>query len=191
MEYVYEFTNQRKLTKAEFLKWFQKKVLYTIRKFRMIKNGDVVFYENKGDFREVVLEDVLKIFSEKANVKLISRHGSLPLSHKIGKLPAKKSKLIKRAISSTTDTESDKFVHNLINGDVKNIKQFSPVCGETIKPLYLFLDKEVLLYAKLKNLKFKTVKEKKNKISHFIDELEKKHPELKQAIIKSYLDLYY
>jgi len=63
-----------------------------------------------------------------------------------------------------------------------------------IKPLYLFLDEEVLLYAKLKKLKFKKEikgkKTKKDKISNFIDDLEVKHPEIKHAIINSYLELY-
>jgi len=186
MEYVYEFTNQRKLTKAEFLKWFQKKVLYTIRKFDMIKNNDVIAYENKGDFRGVVLEDVLKMFSEKANIKLIKRSNSKA----------------KKAIPSTLDTESDKIVHELIKGNTSSLKKLAPVQGKIIKPLYLFLDEEVLLYTKLKRLKFaplgvppstklggKIKIDKKDKISNFVDDLEKKHPEIKRAIINSYLEL--
>ena len=98
--------------------------------------------------------------------------------------------LTKRAVSSTTDTESDKLVHELIKGNVKNLKELGPVVGKIIKPLYLFLDKEVLLYAKLKKLKFKKKVEKKDKISNFINDLEVKHPEIKHAIINSYLKLY-
>jgi len=50
------------------------------------------------------------------------------------------------------------------------------------------LDKEVLLYAKLRGLKFGDVEEKrKDNISLFIDEMEKLHPEVKQAVIASYL----
>jgi len=175
MKHVYEFTNQRKLTKAEFLRWFQKKVLYTIRKFQMIKSGDIIAYENKGDFRGVVLEDVLKMFSEKADIKLVKN---------------KSNKSTKRAVSSTTDTESDKLVHELIKGNVKNLKELGSVVGKIIKPLYLFLDKEVLLYAKLKKLKYKKKVEKKDKISNFIDDLEQKHPEIKHAIVNSYLELF-
>ncbi len=177
MKYVYEFTNQRKLTKSEFLKWFQKRVLYTIRKFGMIKNGDVIIYENKGGFRGVVLEDVLKMFSEKADVKLIKKNTF-------------KSKRGKFAIPNTLDIESDKIIHSLIEGDVKDLKKVSPAIGKTIKPLYLFLDEEVLLYAKLKNLKFKKKIEKKDKLSNFIDDLETKHPEIKQAIINGYLEIF-
>ena len=62
--------------------------------------------------------------------------------------------------------------------------------GKTIKPLYLFLDKEVFLYAKLKGLKFKDVSKKKNKLDDFIDDLEKKHPELKHSVVNSYLEMF-
>ncbi len=177
MKYVYEFTNQRKLTKAEFLKWFQKKVLYTIRKFEMIKNGDVINYENKGDFRGVVLEDVLKMFSEKGNVE-------------VHHIPTIKKRTTKKALPLTIDTESDKLVHELIKGNTRNLKELAPVQGKIIKPLYLFLDKEVLLYAKLKNLKFKKEVKKKDNISEFVDDLEIKHPEIKQAIINGYLEIF-
>ena len=141
----------------------------------MIRSGDVVVYENKGDFRGVVLEDVLKMFSEKGNVKLIKN---------------KPNKLAKIATTSTIDTESDKLIHSLIKANTKNLKKLAPVEGRIIKPLYLFLDEEVLLYAKLKKLKFKKKFEKKDKISNFIDDLEVKHPEIKRAIINSYLELF-
>ena len=236
IKYVYEFTNQRKLTKTEFLRWFQKKVLYTIRKFKMIQNNDIVFYENKKDFRGVVLEDVLKMFAEKGNVEiiksphpnsaiekslLIKKDSRFPITSPTPKkLLTKKLKLTrsnKIAISSTTDTESDKLIHELIKGKANNLKELAPVQGKIIKPLYLFLDKEVLLYAKLKKLKYtllpngmtsdygglgvpqggartssrpqSTELGGKDNISNFIDELEKKHPEIKQAMINSMLKL--
>jgi len=194
---VYEFTNQRKLCKTCFVRWFQKKVLYTIRKFEMIKKNEVIGYDNSG-FRGIVLEDVLKMFAEKSIVELAPQaytkevrepaeagpeKFSLKIFTKGIKLPSKK-KLDKIAIASTTDLEADKIIHFLIKGKGK---LDSAVDGKIIKPLYLFLDKEVLLYAKLKKLKFKKIKEKKDKISKFIDELEKMHPEVKQAIVSSYL----
>jgi len=176
---VYEFTNQRKLCARCFINYFQKKVLYIIRKFKMIQNNDDVVYENKGDFRGVVLEDVLKMFAEKA---FISLHRNPPTTLK--------KKSAKIALSSTIDTESNKLVHNLIKGNAKNLKELGPVVSKIIKPLYLFLDEEVLLYAKLKKLKYKKKIEKKDKISNFINDLEVKHPEIKHAIINSYLEIF-
>jgi len=167
---VYEFTNQRKLCKNCFIQWFQKKFLFTVRKFGMIKRGDVVNVKGK-DYRAVVLKYLFGILEEKGVVEI-------------------KNKGDKIAITDTLDSESEKIVNGLINGDEKNLKNLKPVDGKVIKPLYLFLDEEILLYAKLKGLKFKIKKEKDSKIGKFIDELETKHPEVKRAVVNSYLKLY-
>ena len=99
-------------------------------------------------------------------------------------------KITKKAIPLTIDTESNKLIHDLIKGNTKNLKELGPVVGKIIKPLYLFLDEEVLLYAKLKKLKFRKGTGEKDKISNFINDLEVKHPEIKHAIINSYLELF-
>jgi len=151
--------------------------------------GDVIGYENDGGFRDAVLEDVLKFFSKKAMVEIV-------------KSPLKK-KITKKAISPTIDSVAEKIIHILMQGDIKDLKEISPVDKNVISPLYLFLDKEVLLYAKLKNLKFALLSgstncgmpgqikgDKKDEISLFIDNLEKNHPEIKRAIVNSYLQLY-
>lgn len=177
---VYEFTNKRKLCKNCFVNYFHKKVFYIIRKFKMVNHQEIIGYENKKDFREVVLEEVLKKFSEKFIITLV-------------KLPSKK-KIDKKAIASTIDLESEKIIHALIKGKTSELKQVSPIekikKSITIKPLYLFLDKEVLLYAKIKKLKFKKTNPKKDNITKFVDNLEEKHPEVKRAIVNSYLELY-
>lgn len=172
---VYEFTNKRKVCKNCFARYFQKKFLYIIRKFEMIKKGEVVGYKKGAGFRDVVLEDLLDMFSEKGMVEIVQ----MPSKRKVSKI----------AISSTIDSESDKIVHILVEGDSKNLKEVSPVDKKIIKPLYLFLDAEVLLYAKIKKLKFRKEKIKKDKLSLFVDELETKHPEIKRAILNTYLEL--
>ncbi|MFH1607877.1 MAG: hypothetical protein ABIA78_01975 [archaeon] len=197
---VYEFTNQRKLCKNCFIRWFGKKFLYTVRKFNLVDFGDVVGYvggtpgriPKKGtrtckqasknipnniftrgsDFRSVVLEDCLRILKDKGRIEVVE--GS--------------KKVDKVAVSITIDLVSYEIINKLVNGDIKRMK-ISPVEGKIIKPLFLFLDEEVLLYCELKGLKFKEKKEGKDKISKFIDELEKKHPEVKQAVVKGMLKL--
>ncbi|MCK5150060.1 hypothetical protein KAJ87_04005 [Candidatus Pacearchaeota archaeon] len=159
----------------------------------MVGRGDVVGYEDSDSFLDVVLEDVLKMFSEKAMIELIK----LP-TNTLRVYPEKFStktftkgkKLDKIAFSSTLDLEANEIVKIIVKGDVKDLKKVLPVEEKIIKPLYLFLDKEVLLYAQLRKLKFKVEKNKKTKLSQFIEELEKKHPEIKRAIVKSYLKLY-
>ncbi|MBA7710087.1 hypothetical protein ES703_119017 [subsurface metagenome] len=200
---VYEFTNKRKLCRSCFIRYFQKKVLYIIRKFNLIKQKDVVGYKNEKDFRGVVLEDILKRFADKWMIGLVelrseTRNINKQLIQKSclitsNQFQAKRGKLKKPnkiSTASTIDLEADKIIHTLIQGEIKELKKVAPVEGKIIKPLYLFLDEEVLLYAQLKRLKFKKVKLKKDKISKSIDEFEKKHPEIKRAIVKSYLELY-
>lgn len=177
---VYEFTNQRKLCAKCFVRWFQKKVLYTIRKFGMIQQGDIISYVSGIGFKDVVLEDVLKMFAKKARVEL----------KKIAAYSQMNKKLIneKIAISDTLDNISSEIVEQILNGDVRKLKM-KPVEGKIIKPLFLFLDKEVLLYAKLRKLQYKNIKDEKNEISGFINDLEKKHPEIKNAIVKGWLKI--
>ena len=115
----------------------------------MIKKNELVEYENKGDFRGMVLEDVLKRLAEKARIELI----------KIKTRKGKQNKLPnKTAITSTIDVESNKIINILIKDKTSELKEISPIKKINnkiiIKPLYLFLDEEVLLYAKLKGLKF-------------------------------------
>ncbi|HLC86669.1 MAG TPA: hypothetical protein VJH65_00105 [Candidatus Nanoarchaeia archaeon] len=205
---VYEFTNKRKLCKRCFLKYFQKKVLYIIRKFNLIRKEEVIGYRNDMTFRGAVLEDILNIYSEKYHIKLVklpSTENKSKLPHKCGRqLPYNcllfsapktqrvfdKKKISKEAAAITIDLEADKIIHELIAGNEGVLKKIGPINGKLIKPLYLFLDSEVELYANLRNLKFKKKLPIKDKISVFIDELEKKHPELKRAVVNSYLELY-
>ncbi len=168
----------------------------------MIRKGDAVGYKKSLNFRDAVLEDLLNLFANKGVIKLRNVR-----------------KADKIALSNTLDIESDKIVHTIIKGDVKKLKGFSSVDGKIIKPLYLFLDSEVLLYAKLRKLRFaknsqanfgttksktmpthgtnkqdfvgKAEKIKKDKISLFVENMEKKHPELKRAVVNSYLELYF
>ena len=177
-EHVYEFINGRKVTKREFLRWFEKKFLYILRKFHMIEKGDLVIWENKKDFRGVVLEDLLEMFAEKAPIELVKD---------------KKGKYTKKAISSSSNTEGTGIIKNIIKGKAKDMNKFAPVDGKIIKPLYLFLDKEIKLYADLKDLKYKKFKEKSSnkdeKILKFLEDMESKHPELRYSIIQSYLEI--
>ena len=167
---VYEFTNQRKLCKDCFTHWFEKKFLYTIRKFQMISKGDSIGYGNKKDFRNVVLIELLKILGERAPITINNK------------------KFTKKAIADTTDIIALGIMSDLVKGNLK--QKFEPVDGKIIRPLYLFLDIEVLLYAKLRLLKFNNIKKEKDKWFDFVEDLEKKHPEIKRGIINSYLELF-
>ncbi len=189
---VYEFTNKKKLCKRCFIKYFQKKFFYIIRKFKMIEKGDIVGYFKSDNFRDVVLADVLKMFSEKTMIPLAKLRGSKDFTQ-IRDFSSKE-KIRKIALSSTIDVVADGIIHIIIKNNSSKLKEYLPIQKQkkkmVISPLYLFLDSEVLLYARLKKLKFKEKKDKKDNISRFIDGLEKMHPEVKRAIVNSYLELY-
>jgi hypothetical protein len=172
---VYEFTNKRKLCKTCFIDYFRKKVLYTIRKFSMISRGDIIGYKKTNNFKGVVLESVLQFVKGKTDLELV-------------KLPSSRAKKI--ATDDSIDSEAGRILNTLIEKNASGIKEFLPKYKNIIKPLCLFLDEEILLYAKLTNLKFKPVKKKENKTEKFINEFEKKHPEVKRAIINGILELY-
>lgn len=173
---VYEFTNKRKLCARCFVNYFQKKFLYTLRKFNLIKTGDVIGYKKTNDFKGIVLEYLLNFISEKYNIKII-------------KTQSKKANKI--AVDSSLDSESENIVASIIKGNASELKEDLPIEGKIIKPLYLFLDEEILIYARLKKLGFsRDVLGKKNKIENFIDEFEKKHPEVKRAVVNSLLEMY-
>ncbi len=174
---IYEFTNKRKLCKRCFINYFHKKLLYTIRKFSMVKSGEVIGYKKTNDFKGIVLEEMLNFLNKKYGFNVV-------------KLPNKKLKVNKIAIDSSLDSESNDIVNLIILGNTSNLKKSLPVEKNVIKPLYLFLDEEILLYAKIRNLKFKEHKIKKDKINNFLIEFEKNHPEVKRAIVNSLLKLY-
>lgn len=190
---VYEFTNQRKLCKRCFANYFEKKILYIIRKFDMIKREDIVGYKKDDSLRGVVLENTLKFISERADftvIKLPNKKWEPPAGSSQLQHPNRKLKANKIADDSCLDSESENIIKTLIDGNASDLKRYLPVYGNIIKPLYLFLEQEILLYTQIKNLKFSRKEEKKGKISSFIDNFEKKHPEVKRAIVNSLLELY-
>jgi len=185
---VYEFTNKRKLCKNCFIHWFEKKILYTIRKYKMIQRGDIVGYFKSKHFRSVVLEEILNMIEKHIYVKI----KKLPKIKDTLTKTVDRLKVDKLVLSSSLDLTAYHIVNEVINGDVENLDYIFPVeklgkKSKIINPLYLFLDREILLYAKLKKLKFKVSKVRKDKIEKFIDKLEEKHPEIKRAIVKGYL----
>ncbi|VVB82839.1 Uncharacterised protein [uncultured archaeon] len=141
----------------------------------MIKTEDIIGYKKTNTLKGVVLEDLLLLLNKKYGTEVI-------------KLPNKKATKI--ASDSSIDSESNEIVNLIIEKNSTGLKKELPVEKNLIKPLYLFLDEEILLYAKIKNLKFKDEKIKKNKINNFLEEFEKKHPEVKRAVVNSVLELY-
>jgi len=132
----------------------------------MFKIGDKVGHNKK----DVVLEYLLEMYAGKGRIELVHKGGN------------------KIALADTNDVVAFEVVEEVINGKF-DLKNKQPVEGKTIKPLILFLDKEVELYVKLRGLKSKKVKTQSSKLGKFVDGLKVKHPELPHAVVQSVLKL--
>lgn len=172
---VYEFTNKRQVCKTCFIHWFEKKVLYTIRKFQLADRKDNIGYKKGNFFREAVIEEILKFFSQKSGAKIT------PLTNTNKPL----KKITKITLPNTTDIEAEHFINSLINSKPSNTRL--PKYKKFIKPLYLLTDEEVLLYARLKKLKFNNFT---HTDSNILNTLQKNHPEVKSSVVQSYLKLF-
>ena len=164
---VYEFTNKRKLCRNCFIHWFEKKFLFINRKFNMIKKGDIIAIKGEG-YKKEALKYVLDNFKNKLMIKINNKGNKI-------------------AISDTIGSESNKIIDVLINKNINKSPSLKPINNKIIKPLYLFTDEEVLLYAKLKGLKYKPSTKKIDNLTYFLNNLEQKHPEVKRAVVNSYL----
>jgi hypothetical protein len=57
---VWEFTNQKKLSKSEFIDYFERKVFRTIRKYDMLPKDRVIKLTKSDDLNTKVLQHILK-----------------------------------------------------------------------------------------------------------------------------------
>lgn len=136
----------------------------------MMRKGDKIYLIKSKDVKSLVLSYLLGMLSKDGLISIV-------------KTKRTADKII---LFNNLETTSRDIIHEMFNGNVNKLNT-SPIKGKEIKPLYLFLDKEIILYAKLRNLKFRILEEKKNKISSFIDNLEMKHPDIKSAIVKGWM----
>jgi tRNA(Ile)-lysidine synthase TilS/MesJ len=175
---VYEFTNKRKLCKRCFVNYFNKKFLFTLRKYELIKSNDKIYYlKNNNSVKSVVLEKLLYLFLDKCQFNLYNLNE---------KKPKGKDKI---ALNECIDDQAKNVFSNIIHLKSPNLKKFLPKDKNYIRPLYFFLEEEIILYAKLNGLKFIDKPIKKDKIDLFLDELQIKHPEVKRAVVNSLLKI--
>ena len=57
---VWQFTNQKKLTKSEFIDYFERKVFRTIRKYDMLSKDRIIKLPKQDDLNTQVLQNILK-----------------------------------------------------------------------------------------------------------------------------------
>ncbi|MFA4960501.1 MAG: hypothetical protein WC548_02450 [Candidatus Pacearchaeota archaeon] len=150
--FVWQFTNQKKLNKKEFEDYFERKIFKTIRKYSMLPDNRVIKIKKSNNINAKILIYVLK---QKFSVRF---------------------------------SESPNFFsENLsqIAEDIfKNILKGKFISEKINAPLRFLSDKEIELYAKLKNIK--GVKRKKDeKIQLLFNKFFSKNPDLEINIVKA------
>lgn len=67
---VWQFTNQRKLSKKEFIDYFERKIFKTIRKYEMLPSDKIITLKKSTNLNTKVLKSVLE---KKFQVKFTSK----------------------------------------------------------------------------------------------------------------------
>lgn len=169
MKSVITLQNGKKLNETQFLRYFEKKVLYTIRKY-----------------------DLLKSLKEKNKAFLLPKVENL--------LTIKKIKNVLTSRDSVDDIANDFLLLFMKKNSEKKLKEemkkllpkYKKEKKEIIRPFYLMKKEEILIYAKIKRVKMKNEKKKNvlsKKVDLWISDLEKKHLEIKNAIVNSLLKI--
>ncbi|MGC9309653.1 MAG: hypothetical protein ACP5D2_03085 [Candidatus Nanoarchaeia archaeon] len=160
-KHVWEFTNQKKLTKKEFIRYVEKKIWKTIRKYRILPN-DKVFKLTGRDLNANVLKHVL---SKKFTVKKGKNISTFNLSD-----------------------VAERVFREVLKGNFegKEMKELKP---EYLKaPLYDLLDEEIELYAKLESIKGKP-KQRDARIQELFKPFKERNPDLEHNIVNAFLQL--
>ena len=154
---VWQFTNQRKLSKKEFIDYFERKIFRTIRKYQMLPFNKIITLKASLDLNTKVLKTILE---KKFQVQFTS-------SPKFS--------------SDNLSQLAEDIFRNILQG------KFTESILKN-KPLYFLSDKEVELYAKLKNIKGSKRKQDK-KIQALFEKFLKKNQDLELNIIKAFNQL--
>jgi len=136
----------------------------------MLNNKDSILLK-RSERNFSVLYPILKQLIETRQINLTTSHSS------------NYNKIIS---GESADNISAQIIETIITKKSKDIKKLAPIYKKLIRPLYLLLDSEIQLYAKLKKIKLKK-QPKSNKLQLFIKSLEEKHPEVKTSIVQSLL----
>ncbi|HDD70611.1 MAG TPA: hypothetical protein ENF94_00460 [Candidatus Woesearchaeota archaeon] len=152
----------QKYCKRCFLRIFEKRVRKELQRYRWFKKGDKVLILDDSTSKTDILKEVF-----------------LPLVEAI-RIPVKIGKRRRKGYRIVTPENADDECHAFLAAITKN-KEWKK--KEEIKPLRQITDEEIQLYIKIKG--FNPYKRKKDELYEFIDDMEKKYPETKFALLKS------
>ncbi|MAG40044.1 hypothetical protein CMI41_03690 [Candidatus Pacearchaeota archaeon] len=156
MAHVWEFTNQRKLNKKEFIDYFEKKVFKTIRKFEMLPKDKIFRIKKSEDLNTLTLTEVLErkfevVSSDKQNTS-----------------------------ADNLSSVAENIFGNLLDGKFEGVRPND----ELIYPLYYHSDAEIELYAKLVGISGRKSSRDKN-IQVLFDKFRNKNPDLEINVVKA------
>lgn len=155
-EYVWKFTNQKELDGGEFVDYFEKKIFRTIRKYAMLPEDRIILLRKSGDLNTSVLK---KILGKRFKVKLSDRPN----------------------FSSENLSEcAEKILDNALKGKFTGARPKD----ELSRPLYFLSDREIELYAKIKNIHGEKRKPNK-KIKELIDKFLEKNQDIEINIVRA------
>lgn len=155
-KYVWQFTNQKKLNKKEFIDYFERKVFRTIRKYEMLPKDRIILMKKSSDLNLVVLKKILEgkfrfNFSDEPNLS-----------------------------SENLSEYAEKILKNVLEG-----KFIIPKPKDEIaRPLYFLSDKEIELYAKIKNI-YGEKRKCDKKIRELIDKFSEKNQDIEINVVKA------
>ncbi len=153
---VWEFTNQRKLNKKEFLNYVERKVFRTIRKYSMLPESRKIVLKKSDDSNTVFLKHILE-----------------------QKFPVSFSAKSQFSSNNLSDI-SEEIFNNLLNGKFEGPQNTK----KEFFPLYDISDKEIEVYASLVGLKGKKVK-RDERIQELFERFMKKNPDLEHNIVNA------
>jgi len=153
---VWEFTNQRKLTKSGFIDYFERKVFRTIRKYNMLPKNKIIKLKKDLTLNTQILKSILE---KKFKVKFVEQ-------------PNFSSKNLSQI--------AEEIFSNILKAKFKGL---TPT-AKPFMPLYFLFDKEVELYAKLKGIKGKKRKQNK-KVQQLFEKFIEKNPDLEHNIVNA------
>lgn len=158
MKPVWKFTNGRELNKSEFINYFERKVFRTIRKFQMLPKNKTFILSKSNNLNTAILKQILET---KFQVKLIPTTDHL---------------------SPTTDSSNlSQIAENTFQNITKgNFNYKTP----SNAPLIHLSDKEVELYAELKNIKG-TKRKQDKKIQSLFEKFLNKNQDLEINILNA------
>jgi len=137
---------------------FEKRIRKQTRLDKAFKPKDKILV--KGDVAKYLVKSITKDM----DVKIVSKNYN------------------KKVIEWTLDDELNQFVKNMFEGK-KQPKQ-----DKTIKILKNVTDKDAVLFAKIKGLKFKPNKKDK-KVQYFLDKIQEKYPNAKYNLLRNIEEL--